>query len=268
MCWISSLELGMATEVSSAEGTIVYQYDDHGYLISVENARGDVVKNTYDEYGSKPSMSYPDGLLSTMPMTHWASLPASCNPQVSASSIITIRFGIWPGRPSPAWTEKRLPFPWATTRSTNWLRWQTAGTGLPIPTIRMAPLCKKCCPAAPTAGWRTPIPTTPLTSLLSISAMTGIGSSLRGDLLHIWILQRRPHVFLGWFLLACCFNQCRTQRYYRKQRLFFCNRWLISKKGTESWKKRIEFDCFLQLYSPVVANVQFCRAYSWPYYRL
>ena len=54
-------EIGMVTEVSSTEGTIVYQYDERGYLISVANVNGDVVSYTYDEYGNKTSMIYPDG---------------------------------------------------------------------------------------------------------------------------------------------------------------------------------------------------------------
>ena len=54
-------EIGMVTEVSSDEGTIVYQYDERGHLISVANVNGDVVSYTYDEYGNKTSMTYPDG---------------------------------------------------------------------------------------------------------------------------------------------------------------------------------------------------------------
>ena len=51
----------MVTEVSSAEGTIVYQYNGQGYLISVTNVNGDVVSYAYDDYGNKTSMTYPDG---------------------------------------------------------------------------------------------------------------------------------------------------------------------------------------------------------------
>ena len=51
----------MVTEVSGAEGSITYQYDERGYLLSVENVNGDVVSYTYDEYGNKTSMTYPDG---------------------------------------------------------------------------------------------------------------------------------------------------------------------------------------------------------------
>ena len=51
----------MVTEVSGAEGSITYQYDERGYLLSVENVNGDVVSYTYDEYGNRTSMTYPDG---------------------------------------------------------------------------------------------------------------------------------------------------------------------------------------------------------------
>ena len=54
-------DIGMVTEVSGAEGSITYQYDERGYLLSVENVNGDVVSYTYDEYGNKTSMTYPDG---------------------------------------------------------------------------------------------------------------------------------------------------------------------------------------------------------------
>lgn len=54
-------ELGMATEVFSAEETIVYQYSGQGYLVSVTNANGDIVSDTYDMYGNKASMIYLDG---------------------------------------------------------------------------------------------------------------------------------------------------------------------------------------------------------------
>ena len=54
-------DVGMVTEVSGAEGSITYQYDERGYLLSVENVNGDVVSYTYDEYGNKTSMTYPDG---------------------------------------------------------------------------------------------------------------------------------------------------------------------------------------------------------------
>ncbi len=49
------------TEVSSAAGTIAYQYDERGNLLSVTNHNGDVVSYTYDQYGNKISMTYPDG---------------------------------------------------------------------------------------------------------------------------------------------------------------------------------------------------------------
>ena len=49
------------TEVSSAAGTIAYQYDERGNLLSVTNHNGDVVSYTYDRYGNKISMTYPDG---------------------------------------------------------------------------------------------------------------------------------------------------------------------------------------------------------------
>ena len=49
------------TEVSSAAGTIAYQYDERGNLLSVTNHNGDVVSYTYDQYGNKLSMTYPDG---------------------------------------------------------------------------------------------------------------------------------------------------------------------------------------------------------------
>lgn len=54
-------DVGKVTEVSGAEGSITYQYDERGYLLSVENVNGDVVSYTYDEYGNKTSMTYPDG---------------------------------------------------------------------------------------------------------------------------------------------------------------------------------------------------------------
>ena len=54
-------DIGMVTEVSGAEGRIMYQYDERGYLLSVENVNGDVVSYTYDEYGNRTSMTYPDG---------------------------------------------------------------------------------------------------------------------------------------------------------------------------------------------------------------
>ena len=54
-------DIGMVTEVSGAEGSITYQYDERGYLLSVENVNGDVVSYTYDEYGNRTSMTYPDG---------------------------------------------------------------------------------------------------------------------------------------------------------------------------------------------------------------
>lgn len=54
-------DVGMVTEVSGAEESITYQYDERGYLLSVENVNGDVVSYTYDEYGNRTSMTYPDG---------------------------------------------------------------------------------------------------------------------------------------------------------------------------------------------------------------
>ena len=54
-------EIGKLTEVSSEAGTIRYQYNEQGFLISVENVNGDVVSYTYDAYGNKTSMTYPDG---------------------------------------------------------------------------------------------------------------------------------------------------------------------------------------------------------------
>ena len=54
-------DVGRVTEVSGAEGSITYQYDERGYLLSVENVNGDVVSYTYDEYGNRTSMTYPDG---------------------------------------------------------------------------------------------------------------------------------------------------------------------------------------------------------------
>lgn len=54
-------DVGKVTEVSGAEGSITYQYDERGYLLSVENVNGDVVSYTYDEYGNRTSMTYPDG---------------------------------------------------------------------------------------------------------------------------------------------------------------------------------------------------------------
>ena len=54
-------EIGKLTEVSSEAGTIRYQYNKQGFLISVENVNGDVVSYTYDAYGNKTSMTYPDG---------------------------------------------------------------------------------------------------------------------------------------------------------------------------------------------------------------
>ena len=54
-------EIGKLTEVSSEAGTIRYQYNEQGFLISVENVNGDVVSYTYDVYGNKTSMTYPDG---------------------------------------------------------------------------------------------------------------------------------------------------------------------------------------------------------------
>lgn len=53
-------ELGMVTTVSSEAGTITYQYNAQGYLISVTNVNGDVVSYAYDQYGNKTSMTYPD----------------------------------------------------------------------------------------------------------------------------------------------------------------------------------------------------------------
>ena len=54
-------EIGMVTKVSSVEGTISYQYNDRGYLVSVENTNGDVVSYAYDNLGRKVGMTYPDG---------------------------------------------------------------------------------------------------------------------------------------------------------------------------------------------------------------
>ena len=54
-------ELGQVTTVSSETGTIEYQYDDRGYLISVKNVNGQTVSYTYDQYGNKENMTYPDG---------------------------------------------------------------------------------------------------------------------------------------------------------------------------------------------------------------
>ena len=53
-------EIGKLTEVSSEAGTIRYQYNEQGFLISVENVNEDVVSYTYDAYGNKTSMTYPD----------------------------------------------------------------------------------------------------------------------------------------------------------------------------------------------------------------
>ncbi len=53
-------EIGKLTEVSSEAGTIRYQYNEQGFLISVENVNRDVVSYTYDAYGNKTSMTYPD----------------------------------------------------------------------------------------------------------------------------------------------------------------------------------------------------------------
>ncbi|MBR2923716.1 MAG: hypothetical protein IKC28_01690 [Clostridia bacterium] len=54
-------EIGQVTTVTSPEGTITYQYNQQGYLVSVTNGNGDVVSYTYDQYGNKLSMTYPDG---------------------------------------------------------------------------------------------------------------------------------------------------------------------------------------------------------------
>lgn len=54
-------EIGRVTEVSSAEGTIVYKYNGQGYIIFVRNVNGDVVSYVYDEYGNKISMTSSDG---------------------------------------------------------------------------------------------------------------------------------------------------------------------------------------------------------------
>lgn len=54
-------ELGQITKVSSEAGTIEYQYNEQGYLISVKNASGETLSYTYDQYGNKESMTYPDG---------------------------------------------------------------------------------------------------------------------------------------------------------------------------------------------------------------
>jgi len=54
-------ELGKLTVTKSEEGETKYQYDGHGYLISVTNPNGDVVQYTYDQYGRKESLKYPDG---------------------------------------------------------------------------------------------------------------------------------------------------------------------------------------------------------------
>lgn len=54
-------ELGLVTRVSDKNGTIEYQYNDQGYLISVKNVNGEIVSYTYDLYGNKESMTYPDG---------------------------------------------------------------------------------------------------------------------------------------------------------------------------------------------------------------
>ena len=54
-------ELGQVTRVSSEAGTIEYQYDDRGYLISVRNVNGETISYTYDQYGNKESITYPDG---------------------------------------------------------------------------------------------------------------------------------------------------------------------------------------------------------------
>jgi YD repeat-containing protein len=52
---------GQVTTVKNSEGTIEYQYNRQGYLVSVTNVNGDVVSYAYDEYGNKTSMTYPDG---------------------------------------------------------------------------------------------------------------------------------------------------------------------------------------------------------------
>lgn len=54
-------ELGQVTEVSSQEGTITYQYNALGRLVSVTNVNVDKVSHTWDEYGNKTGMIYPDG---------------------------------------------------------------------------------------------------------------------------------------------------------------------------------------------------------------
>ena len=51
----------MVTTISSEAGTITYQYNAQGYLISVTNVNGDVVSYAYNQYGNKISMTYPDG---------------------------------------------------------------------------------------------------------------------------------------------------------------------------------------------------------------
>ena len=56
-------ELGQVTRVSSEAGTIEYQYDDRGYLISVRNVNGETISYTYDQYGNKESMTYPSFVL-------------------------------------------------------------------------------------------------------------------------------------------------------------------------------------------------------------
>lgn len=51
----------LVTTVTFPEGTIAYQYNQQGYLVSVTNGNGDVVSYTYDQYGNKLSMTYLDG---------------------------------------------------------------------------------------------------------------------------------------------------------------------------------------------------------------
>ena len=55
------IEIGQVTTAKNNEGTIEYQYNRQGYLVSVTNVNSDVVSYAYDEYGNKTSMTYPDG---------------------------------------------------------------------------------------------------------------------------------------------------------------------------------------------------------------
>lgn len=57
----ATMRLASSQRYPARPGTIRYQYNEQGFLISVENVNGDVVSYTYDAYGNKTSMTYPDG---------------------------------------------------------------------------------------------------------------------------------------------------------------------------------------------------------------